>query len=655
MKSLWNDEEASEHMEHALALRVYTSRLLGKEPSLVLHGGGNTSVKTMVRDIFGDKIETLYVKGSGWDLATIEATGFAPVQLDVLLRMAELESLTDSEMVKAQRAAMLDPFAPNPSVEAILHAIIPFKYVDHTHADAVVTITNTPDGEARIRKLYGKHVLVIPYVMPGFILAKTIRELTRDVDWQGIEGMVLLHHGIFTFSDDARESYERMIRLVSMAEYDMEQHAPLTWEKAKAKEDLLALARMRKAVSKTSGAAMVARLDADDAAVAFSNLEGVADIATRGPLTPDHVIRTKPTPVIIQGDVEDAVAGYAGNYQAYFARHSDGSLTCLDAAPRWAVWPGHGCVSFGRSVKDADIVSDIKDHTFPAILRAEAMGAWSVLSEADIFEMEYWELEQAKLKHGHRAPALQGKVALVTGAASGIGKACAEQLRREGSSVAALDIDPKVTALFAQKDSMGLICDVRDRKALKQAVDATVRNFGGLDILISNAGVFPTGAHIEDISANVWEQSLAVNLSSHQALFAAAIPYLKLGIDPAIVVIASKNVPAPGPGAAAYSAAKAGLSQLARVAALELAPSGIRVNMLHPDAVFDTGIWTPEVIENRARHYNMTVEEYKTRNLMKVEIASRDVAELAAAMAGPLFAKTTGAQVPVDGGDERVI
>ncbi len=655
MKSRWNDNNARACGDDLLRLRVYTSRLLGREASLVLHGGGNTSVKATVTDLFGDAIETLYVKGSGWDLASIEAAGFAPVRLDVLRRMAELETLSDTDMVQAQRAAMLDPSAPTPSVEAILHAVIPFRFVDHTHADAVVTVTNTPDGESRIRALYGSRVLIIPYVMPGFVLARTVYEMTRDIDWRRYEGMVLLNHGLFTFADDARESYERMIGLVSEAEDYLATQAPFSWQGHAREEDLPALARLRRAVSEQRGAPVLAQPDTSDAAVAFSALGGIRDLAGRGTLTPDHVIRTKPAPLIIDTDIDSAVDDYAERYRAYFSRHSNGSQTCLDAAPRWAVWPGHGCVSFGRSAREARIITDIRAHTLSAIMRAEAMGGWRPVSEKDLFDVEYWELEQAKLKKGGPAPVLQGKVALVTGAASGIGKACAEALHEHGAAVLACDINPEITALFDRPGLAGLVCDVTDDAALKAAVNTAVRRFGGLDIIISNAGIFPASAAIEALDPETWAASLDVNLTSHERLLQYAIPYLRLGIDPAVVIIASKNVPAPGPGAAAYSVAKAGLTQLGRVAALELAEHGIRVNMLHPNAVFDTAIWTDEVLERRARHYGLSVQEYRTANLLKSEVTSHDVAALACAMAGPLFAKTTGAQLPVDGGNERVI
>jgi len=657
MISLWNEHEAKACGDDPLQLRVYTSRLLGRDSNLVLHGGGNTSVKIRTENRFGESEEILYVKGSGWDLATIEAAGFAPVRLDLLRRMAGLEELTDAEMVRLQRSAMTDPGAPNPSVEAILHAIIPFRFVDHTHADAVVTLCNSRGVGERIENLFANRVLIIPYVMPGFILARKVHELTSDIDWSELDGMILMNHGVFTFSDEARTSYERMIRLVSKAEEYIEgQGVKLSPQvQVQPEEDLHALARMRQAVSRTAGFAMVARLETDPRSVAFSNQSDVASVASRGPLTPDHVIRTKRIPAIIGDDPVADIAAYARAYKKYFDRNTDGKLTCLDPAPRWVVWPGHGIVCFGPGVRETGIIADIKGHTINTIRQAEALGGWTALPERDIFEIEYWELEQAKLGGGKSLPEFQGKVALVTGAASGIGRACVEALRSRGAAVMALDINPAVESMFGHEGVAGRICDVAEMDAIWQSVEEAVRRFGGLDILISNAGVFPASEDIADMQPETWHDSLDINLTSHQQLLQACIPYLSVGIDAAVVFIGSKNVPAPGPGASAYSVAKAGLAQLARVAALELAGQGIRVNTLHPNAVFDTGIWTPEVLEKRAEHYGQTVHEYKTGNLMKVEVCSRDVAELACTVAGSAFSKTTGAQIPIDGGNDRVI
>jgi len=357
MKSLWNDNEAKTFANDPLQLRVYTSRLLGQEPELVLYGGGNTSLKANVKNLFGDKEEILFVKGSGFDLAMIQANEFAPIRLEVLIRMVTLDRLIDTDMVRFQRAAMTDPTAPNPSIEAILHANIPFKYVDHTHADAIVTITNNEKGESLIRKIYKDRVLIVPYIKPGFKLAKNICEMTRNADWKNFEGMILMHHGVFTFADDARTSYERMIHLVSLAEdYLHKQDAPKNVAKAKAKEDLLTLSKIRRHVSQAKGGAVLAKLDKSPEACGFAGLSNVESIASRGPITSDHLIHTKPFPVILGKNVKQKITDYSLSYKAYFDRNTDGHLTCLDPAPGWGIWPQHGTIAFGRSVKETIIV-----------------------------------------------------------------------------------------------------------------------------------------------------------------------------------------------------------------------------------------------------------------------------------------------------------
>jgi NAD(P)-dependent dehydrogenase (short-subunit alcohol dehydrogenase family) len=463
-----------------------------------------------------------------------------------------------------------------------------------------------------------------------------------------------MNHGVFTFGDDAKTSYERMIQLVTEAENYLQSQgtiiAPSSSAEVKARENHLELARIRKSVCDIKGAAMIAQLDSTAKSVNFSNRADVASIATRGPLTPDHVIRTKPIPVILGENARADIARYADAYCEYFERNTNGQLMRLNPAPCWGVWPGFGLISFGRGVKEAQIISDIKDHTIDAIDLAEQLGGWVALPESDIFDMEYWELEQAKLRKGGTSPILQGQIALVTGAASGIGRACVEALHAQGAAVVALDLDQSIMTLFGKKDILGVVCDVTLDESIQAAVE-----IGGLDILISNAGNFPASEKIADINPKRWDESLALNLTSHQRLLKVCTPYLAMGVDAAVIMIASKNVPAPGPGACAYSVAKAGQTQLARVAALELGGLGVRVNVIHPNAVFDTALWTSEVLEKRAQHYGMSVEEYKTNNVLKTEVTSKDVAALACAMAGPIFAKTTGAQVPIDGGNERVI
>ena len=655
MQSHWNPSESRKIGKSPLRQRVYTSRLLGREPELVLHGGGNTSVKVTEKNFFGQKEDILYVKGSGWDLATIEAEGFSPVRLSVLKQMAEMETLSDTDMVREQRAAMSNPDAPAPSIEAILHGIIPFAFVDHTHANAVVALTNAPKAKSRIREVYGERVLVVPYVMPGFVLSRTVYKMIKGKDLSGVEGIVLMNHGIFTFGDDAKTSYERMIKLVSEAETYLKRNARGALAKAKPQDDPLALAAIRKTVSDLRGRPVIASLDRSREACGYSNLPQIRSIATRGPLTPDHSIRTKRAPVVITKDAAVDIARFADAYRAYFERCARDEHTILDAAPRWAIWKNHGIVSFGKNVRDAGVISDIAHHTYRTIQQAERLGGWRALGEKDLFEIEYWELEQAKLKKESSGPELEGKVALITGAAAGIGQACANALNEAGAAVVTLDLNPEIEEIFNADDRLGITVDLTRFDKVKTAVESAVRRFGGIDIVLSNAGIFTAGAYIDQMDPRNWDKSMAVNLTSHQRLLQVCIPYLKLGVDPSAIIIGSRNVAAPGAGAASYSCAKAGLTQLVRVAALELAEAGVRVNIIHPDAVFDTKLWTPEALRRSAERYGLTVEEYKTRNLMKSEITSKDVGNAAVALAGTTFQRTTGAQIPVDGGNDRVI
>ncbi len=653
MQSLWNDQEAATFGSDALGQRVYTSRLLGRNPELVLHGGGNTSVKVEEKDFFGEPVSLCYVKGSGWDLATIEREGFSPVRMSALLKMAELPAMTDSDMVLQQRAAMTNPNAPAASIEAILHAILPFTFVDHSHANAIAALTCSKDGEARVKEVFGQRVIIVPYVMPGFILAKTVYELIkgRDLKKEGIDGLVLLKHGLFTFADDARTSYEKHIEMVTMAETYLAKKAAGQPAQAEPGNDLQALATLRKAVSTKRGFAQIARLLNAPEQTAYAS---IGNAAVRGPLTPDHSIRTKRVPAVIGADIAASVQQYADDYAAYFQRNAKGE-TMLDPAPRFALWQGHGIVAFGDSVKDANIVADIATHTAKTVTLAEATGGWEPLPEKDIFEIEYWELEQAKLRKGPARKVHQGKVALVTGCAAGIGFAIAESLAEQGAQVVGLDIDKDIPEIMKKIGGAGLVVNLTDDVATQEAIAFAVRQFGGIDIVVSNAGIFPKNEYLDSMQQSDWDRTIAINLTSHQKLMRYVIPYVKQGVDATIIFVGSRNFKAPGPGASAYSCSKAALTQLCRVASLELAPHKVRVNIVHPDAVFDTKLWTPEALQRSAERYGMTVEEYKTKNLMKVEIKSKDIGNMVAAMASPLFLKVTGAQIPVDGGNDRVI
>lgn len=657
MQSLWNPAEAGKCRDD-LDLRVYSSRLLGRDASLVLHGGGNTSVKIREKNIFGEDEDILYVKGSGWDLATIERAGFTPIRLEHLLKLAKLGQLSDIDMVNEMKTHQTIASAPAGSVEAILHAVLPFRFVDHSHADAIVTLCNTPSGEKRIRELFGDEVVVIPYVMPGFDLARMVaEEFPRQVT-ENTRGMVLMNHGLFTFADDARESYERMIELVDRAETYLQQHD--AWQidelslDSQAAISIEAMADLRKDISALAGRPMLVGLRNNDLTLDFARRDDICEIALQGPATPDHVIRTKQKPMI--GRDLDA---YATAYRAYFdynAPHARCKVQMLDPAPRVILDKTMGLATVGRNAVELDIIADIYQHTVEIISRASMLEQWQALPDSDIFEVEYWELEQAKLKKSGSAPEFEGEVVLVTGAASGIGKACVESFLARGAAVVGLDINPSVRHLSKKPAFLGLHCDVTSSDDVQQAISQAVKTYGGLDMLILNAGLFPGGTAIAELEDESWRQVMQVNSDANLRLLRECYPLLKRAPRYGrVAVIGSKNLLAPGPGAAAYSASKAALNQLVRVAALEWAGEGIRINSLHPDAVFDTGLWTEAVLRARAEHYGMSVEQYKKRNLLKTEITSHDVAELAVMLCGSLFGKTTGAQIPVDGGSDRVI
>jgi rhamnose utilization protein RhaD (predicted bifunctional aldolase and dehydrogenase)/NAD(P)-dependent dehydrogenase (short-subunit alcohol dehydrogenase family) len=656
MKSLWRDDEAAQ-FSGPLGPRVYTSRLLGRDKSLVLHGGGNTSVKLREKNLFGEEEDILYVKGSGWDLETIEAAGFTPVALGYVRRLAGLEALSDPQMVNELNTHTLRAGAPSPSVETILHAILPHTYVDHTHADAVLSVSNAPEGEKRVREIYGDRVVVIPYIMAGFDLAAyCAREFPRQAGRSTV-GMVLLSHGIFSFGKDARQSYERMIELVSMAEEYLQRKkawhaAPPAPKPPAAKRD--EIAQLRRAISEQAGLPVLLRVNDTAKFLGFAQQPDAERLSQQGPATPDHVIRTKPFPMLGRD-----VSAYARRYREYFERHAAQAKekkTMLDPAPRMVLDPALGFAAVGRTAKDTAIVEELYDHTIDVILRAEALGGWRSLETRHTFDIEYWDLEQAKLRKAGSPPAFAGEVVLVTGAASGIGKASVEAFLKRGAAVVALDRNPAIESLWKRADVHGIVCDLTDAKAIDAALNAAVKRYGGIDMLVLNAGVFPSSQPIASIAADSWRSAMTVNVEANLLVMQACHPLLKLAPRGGrVVVVGSKNVPAPGPGAAAYSASKAALNQLARVAALEWAKDGIRINSLHPNQVFDTALWTDEVLASRAKAYNMTVEQYKKNNLLRTEVSSRDVAELAAEMCGPLFAKTTAAQVPVDGGNERVV
>ena len=673
MLNRWDDAESARWAELGdLGEITYGSRLVGADPALVLHGGGNTSVKGSSDDAWGHPVPTLWVKGSGWDLATIEPPGFAPLRLEPVRRLADLDELSDTEMVNQLRIHLLDASAPNPSVEAILHALLPQRAVLHSHADAVLALTNTADGDARVRDLWGNRVVVVPYVMPGFDLARVCAAEWQAQAHDGTEAMVLLNHGIFTFGETTRQAYDSMIDRISEAEQCLADNgvrsfdsgpsdaAPAPAASRIGAEVVETVAELRAAVSAAAGAPMLLRAVNDERAEAFCARDDLASVAQRGPATPDHIIRTKQFPMVDR-DVAAFVDGYRLYFERNAARHPGGDqLTMLDPAPRVVLDPELGLWTAGRRAVDCDIAGDIYLHTVDVICAAEALGGYVALSEADLFDVEYWELEQAKLARAGAPPTLAGQVALVTGASSGIGRAAADALAGAGAAIVGIDLAPapEGTAGTARHHA---IADVTDSGAVASAVAAAVERFGGIDIVVAAAGIFGPSAALGDLAndaslGTAWQQTFDINVSGTANTLSAAHRVLRH--SPAggrVVIVGSKNVPAPGRGAGAYSASKAALTQLARVAALEWAPDGITVNVVHPDGVFDTGLWSDELIDQRAAAYGLTSEQYRRRNLLGRELASADVGALIAQMCGPAFAHTTGAQIPQDGGSDRVV
>lgn len=656
MRNRWNNKEAIA-TDSPLGECVYASRLLGADTSLVLYGGGNTSVKVVEPDLYGNEAEVLYVKCSGWDLADIEPAGFAPVYADKVRQLIDLESLSDTSMLKALRGALLDPGAPTPSVEAILHVIFPDVSVQHAHPNALLAIANTSDGIDKVRSLYGDRVIVVPYAMSGFRVARAAALAYRREATNSTIGMVLMNHGVFTFGSDAREAYHRMVEIVDTAEDYLQANSSGGKSPKPASAppavDRIEVADLRKEVSTAAGKPCLLRRYTDEATWAFTQRPDLTAVAGHGPATPDHTIFTKRVPLIGRD-----VATYAKDYQAYFEQNSVGrpGLRMLDPAPRVLLDPAMGMFSAGPDAHAVAAAGAIYQQTIEVIEQAEGLGGYTALPASDFFDLEYWELEQAKLDRVRNEGEFTGEVALVTGAASGIGRACALELLDRGAAVVGLDINPDVTTMSADDTFLGVASDVSSPESLAAALDAGVERFGGIDMLVAAAGLFPESAPISAHDPAAWRRAMSVNVDGLVQLLSLAHPLLlRAPGGGRVVVIGSKNVAAPGPGASAYSATKTAGNQIARVAALEWAPDGIRVNSVHPDAVFDTALWTPELLAERAARYEMTIEEYKRRNLLSVEITSAAVARVVATMLGDVFAPITGAHVPIDGGNDRVI
>jgi rhamnose utilization protein RhaD (predicted bifunctional aldolase and dehydrogenase)/NAD(P)-dependent dehydrogenase (short-subunit alcohol dehydrogenase family) len=678
MQSAWNDSDAAvavalhENLGRDLALRVYTTRLLGRDPRLVLHGGGNTSVKTRVTDLNGDAVDVLCVKGSGWDMGWIEPAGLPAVRLAPLVKLRSRENLSDEEMVRLQRANLIDPAAPNPSVEALLHAFIPHKFVDHTHSTAVLALTDQPDGEALCREVFGARVGYVPYVMPGFGLAKAAAQVF-DAD-PSVEGLILVKHGIFSFGANARESYERMIALVTLAEERLAKNRKPAFIAAKLPTRPAPLADVAPIVrgacslpdGKIDGAWKRFVLDfrGSDAVMRFVNGSDVARYGQAGVVTPDHNIRIKNRPLVVAApedgaladfgaSVRAAVASYADGYRDYFTRNNarvGGIKTMLDPMPRVVLVPGLGLFGLGRSRKDARIAADLAEAAVATITDAEAVGRFNPLPEPDLFDVEYWSLEQAKLG-GAKEPPLAGQVAVITGAAGAIGFATAKAFAAAGAEVALLDIDETAAQAKARAiggGALGLRCDVTDAGLVRDAFARVASAFGGIDILVSNAGAAWQG-RIGEVDEAVLRQSFELNFYGHQRVAQAAVKIMQAqGTGGCLLFNVSKQAINPGPGFGPYGLPKAATLFLVRQYAVDYGSEGIRANAVNADRI-RSGLLTEAMIASRSSARGVSEQDYMRGNLLGREVAAEDVAQ--AFLAQALALKTTADVTTVDGGN----
>jgi rhamnose utilization protein RhaD (predicted bifunctional aldolase and dehydrogenase)/NAD(P)-dependent dehydrogenase (short-subunit alcohol dehydrogenase family) len=664
MKSRWSDAEARRFIDQYaekgvaedLALRVYTSRLLGQDPSLVQHGGGNTSLKTTVADSLGRPVQVLCVKGSGWDLSDIEPPGLPACRMEPLLELRQLKCLSDENMVAAQRTSLMDPTAPNPSVEALLHAWVSPRYVDHSHSNAILALADQPDGEAMCRDLFGERLSIAPYCMPGFALAH-LASATFDAD-PTAEGMVLLKHGLFTWGEDARTSYERHVEFADMSERRLAAGKKTVVQFKRPQTSAFDVAPVIRGVLSRHSKGMVLDHRSTEEVLAFIGSPDLDRLARAGPATPDHVIRIKPWPLVLPEpgpgfaeEAEAAAQAYAERYRAYFERNNtkiEPNKTMLDVAPRVILVPGVGLYGAGASKKDAAIAADIYETNIKVIGAAEGVGRFESIDEFDIFEIEYWSLEQAKLGKAKEKP-LTRKVVAVTGAGGGIGAAIARAFAAEGAEVACLDLDPEAAARSAkQVKGLAVACDVTDDASVAAAFDQVVQAYGGLDILASNAGAAFSG-RIGEVSDAVLRQSFELNFFGHQRVAQAAVRIFEAQKTGGVLLFnASKQALNPGPDFGPYGLPKAATLALMRQYAIDYGRSGVRANAVNADRI-RTGLLTDEMIRTRSAARGLSERDYMAGNLLGQEVTADDVARAFVSLA--LAEKTTGAVLTVDGGN----
>lgn len=674
MQSRWSETDANATVDRYvglglprdLAIRVYTTRLLGQDPTLVLHGGGNTSVKTQIPDADGTPVDVLCVKGSGWDMGRIEPAGLPAVRLQPLKALVAFDTLSDDRMVMLQRRLLMDPAAPNPSVEAILHANLPFRHVDHTHANAIVSLTNQPHGQDLIRDLF-PDAIIVPYVMPGFDLAKAV-DVAFAAQPQG-NGMILLKHGIFTFSDDPREAYEAMITMVDKAERRVARGRAKPFAVSTPAPDVTAAAIapiLRGAIAVATAVEgqpkrFVIEHRTSERILNLCNAPNAANLVARGNATPEHVIHIKrkgvalPAPTadldIYQHLVREAVAAYVADYTAYFERNNarvGGGKVMLDPSPRVFYVAGLGLFAAGPTQMAARVAADVAEATIEVISNAEGIESFEPLSEEDLFDIEYWSLEQVKLAKVAEKP-LTRQVAVVTGAASGLGLAVARALREEGAEVALLDIaEGPLREAAKSLGGLAVPCDLTDAAAVEAAIAAVAGAYGGVDIVVSNAGAAFQGRMVE-VDDAVMRKAFAINFWAHHYLARASVKLMeRQGTGGALVFNVSKQAVNPGPDFGPYGTSKAALLALMRQYAIEHGASGITSNAVNADRI-RTGLMTDAMVAERSKARGLSPDAYMRGNLVRREVTGRDVA---AAFVHLAKARTsTGAVLTVDGGN----
>jgi rhamnose utilization protein RhaD (predicted bifunctional aldolase and dehydrogenase)/NAD(P)-dependent dehydrogenase (short-subunit alcohol dehydrogenase family) len=695
MQSRWSDEEANRFVaQYApqwgedLALRTYSSRLLGSEERLVLHGGGNTSVKGCVRNVLGEQVPAIFVKASGYNLADIEPEGHSPVDLEFLKRLRVLQDLSDASMADEFRAHLLSPRAATPSLETLAHAFLPHKFIDHTHADALLALTNQTEGEKRVCEALGQNVLIVEYVKPGFKLAKAAAAAYESRP--ASKAMVWMRHGLVTWGATARESYQATVELVTRAEEYLAKHATRRLVIQVATPLSVAESRLAKVaplvrglLAEPSGNAdrpwrrVILQPLIDQETLSFVDSDRGKQIALSPPLTSDHLIRTKALPlwlddpayddpVKLRGQLATALQDYKTAYKAYAERcaaHMPSGVTACDPNPRVLLLPGLGTICSGQDVHAAKIAHDITAHTLAVKAKVAAMGTYEGLSEHHLFEMEYSILQHAKLRKGGEAP-LGREVALITGAAGAIGSAIAQGLLENGCHVAVTDLSgPPLQQLVAELRPtfgdriLGVPLDVTDAASCAQALEAIIKTWGGVDVVVINAGralVSP----LEGMKLESFQSLERVNAEGTLLMLSEAGRHFRYqGTGGDIVLVSTKNVFAPGASFGAYSATKAAAHQLARIASLEMAEIGVRVNMVSPDAVFShgtrkSGLWAevgPDRMRARGLDEKGLEEYYQKRNLLKARVMAEHVAR-AVLFFVTRQTPTTGATLPVDGG-----